>query len=1078
VEERIEADLALGRHAELIGELEALIAEEPHRERLRRQLMLALYRSDRQTDALQAYRDARTALDELGVEPGTKLRQLEKQILTQDPALDLPAVPQVDATAEGAPARSGVASRGRPQRKLVTVVVAAVTGSSELGDALDPEALRNLLGALLERVRAAAERHGGLVEESAGDAVLAVFGLPAVHEDDALRALRAAVEIREAMTELGIEGRVGVDSGEALVGAPERLVTGHPLTAASRLAQAADTGEILVGEGTIALAGEAVRAEPHGRLPLKGKQVPVWRLVSVSAEPLVRRFDSPFVGREAELAMLSEAWERMRAEGGCELVTVVGAAGVGKSRLVAELLARVEATVARGRCPSYGAGITYWPVVEVLTQLRPALAGLDPAVAAPLAALIDDSSTASTGELAWAFRKLVEAAARERPLIVVFDDIQWAEEALLELIEHVALVSSGAPILLLCMARPELLERRPGWQGQLPLEPLSRQETEQLIQARLGGDSKVTERIVTAAGGNPLFAEELSAMLHDTADEQLPLPPTIQALLAARLDQLDEGERAVLEAAAIEGEVFHLGAVQALTPDKPGLTEQLTALVRKELLRPDRAALEGEDAFRFRHLLLRETAYDAIPKTARATLHERYADWLGQHAEAMDASFVGYHLERAYRYRTELAPLDDETRALGERAATHLAASAQRAGERGDHHAAANLLERALAVGLADPHKRTRSQLDLVALLGMLGRPAERDSLLAEVVDTATRLGDPALIMRARMMEAAGIVSNPESDLEVPRKIVEGAVETLSELGDQHGLALADGIYGAICVREGRMADALAHRERALAAAEASGWRAMRRQAITQIAWILVLGPAPVGDAIRRCEELILIDPSDLQESRVSGRMSALVAMAGRAEEALELVERSSRLCDEFTAVVPSLITSDAVAEAKEYAGDRAAAIEEREAQCEKLDEIFAGRLEAWAISAVYKLALLYCDEGRWEDAERRLAYGAELPVPAQFRQEAVLRLAGRARLAAHHGRHDEAVGLATKAVELAEQSDMLNLRGRIWEALAEVQRAAGREAEAAAVVATALALYEQKENVAAAERLRSMVWA
>jgi len=363
-------------------------------------------------------------------------------------------------------------------------------------------------------------------------------------------------------------------------------------------------------------------------------------------------------------------------------------------------------------------------------------------------------------------------------------------------------------------------------------------------------------------------------------------------------------------------------------------------------------------------------------------------------------------------------------------------------------------------------------------LVGLLGRWAEQHALLVEVAEAANLLRDPALITHVRLREKEKIVADPASDLGEARRIVEGVIEMRSELGDQQGLASADALYAPICVREGRMAEALAHWDRALAAAEANGWRSKRRAHAIVIAKTLPMGSVPVGEATRRCAELILIDPSDrMLEARVSGYMSALVAMAGRAEEALELAARTGRDLDELT-VIPSLHTRNAVAEAKEYVGDRAAAIEERETIFRTLDEIAAGRPSWPRMCLAYRLALLYCDEGRWDDAERRLAYGRELPALTHFREEAVLRLAGRARVAAHHGRTGEAVGLATNAVALAQQSDMLNLRGRVWEALAEVQRAAGREADAAVAVAAALVLYEQKENVAAAARLRSAVGA
>ena len=497
LEHRLEADLAVGRHGEAIPELETLIRDYPLRERLRELLMLALYRSGRQADALAVMQEARATLrDELGLDPSQALQRLEKAILLQDPSLDAaPAAVPPEAAAHPVRARSSEPASApevevitRAQRKVVTVLFADVAGSTELGESLDPEALRALLATYFEQMKAAADRHGGVVEKFIGDAVMAVFGVPAVHEDDALRALRAAMEMRDAIAELGIEGRIGVESGEVVVGTDERLVTGRAVTSAARLEQAAQPGEILVGEGTIRLAGEAATAEPIEPLELKGKRepVPAWRLLSVSADAPARRFDSPFVGRERELGMLDEAWARVCTEERCELVTVLGVAGVGKSRLVSELVRRIDAAVAQGRCLSYGAGITYSPVVDVVAQLRPSMPDLEPPshrrCARCSTTTVPRHPTSSRGRSASSSRRPLV----QRPLMLVFDDIQWAEEALLDLIEHVAFVSSGAPILLVCMARPELLDRRPGWPGLMRLEPLTPQEAEQMISARIG----------------------------------------------------------------------------------------------------------------------------------------------------------------------------------------------------------------------------------------------------------------------------------------------------------------------------------------------------------------------------------------------------------------------------------------------------------------------------------------------------------------------------------------------------------------------------------------------------------------
>ena len=347
------------------------------------------------------------------------------------------------------------------QRKTVTVLFCDVTGSTALGESVDPEALRGLLAHYFERMKAIVERHGGTVEKFIGDAVMAVFGVPVAHEDDALRAVRAAAEMRAALPELDVQARIGVNTGEVVTGTEERLATGDAVNIAARLEQAAQPGEVLLGAPTLALVGGAAEVKKVEPIALKGKREPVaaYRLLRVREAP-ERRHETQFVGREHELVLLREAWERVRTERRCELVTVVADAGVGKSRLVAEALARVDARVVRGRCLPYGEGITYWPVVEVLKQL--AVLPTDEAAVAAIRSLLGETeSQTSAEEIAWAVRKTVEQAASERPLTVVFDDVHWGEETFLDLIEHVALLSTGAPILLACMTRPELLERRP-----------------------------------------------------------------------------------------------------------------------------------------------------------------------------------------------------------------------------------------------------------------------------------------------------------------------------------------------------------------------------------------------------------------------------------------------------------------------------------------------------------------------------------------------------------------------------------------------------------------------------------------
>jgi class 3 adenylate cyclase len=581
------------------------------------------------------------------------------------------------------------------QRKTVTVLFCDVTGSTSLGESIDPEALRELLARYFERMKTIVERHGGTVEKFIGDAVMAVFGVPAAHEDDALRAVRAAAEMRDALPELGVQARIGINTGMVVTGTEERLATGDAVNIAARLEQAAEPGEVLLGERTLELVREAVEVEPVATLELKGKAEPVQahRLVGVHEAP-ERRHETRFVGREREVALIRDAWRRAVDERRCVLVTIAADAGVGKSRLVAEALAPLEARILRGRCLPYGDGITYWPVVEVLKQLD--VLPPDPEAASAIRSLLGDTGApASAEEIAWAFRKTLEHAAAEQPLVVVFDDVHSGEETFLDLVEHVALLSTGTPILLLCMTRPELTDRRPAWPIPLRLEPLHAQDVERLIPGGISGP--VRDRISRAAGGNPLFINEIVAMAE--AEDEVVVPPTLQALLAARLDQLESAERTVLECGAVEGEVFHRGAVKALAPEEPAVTPRLASLVRKELIEPDKAQVPGEDGFRFRHLLIRDAAYEALPKAARAELHERYARWLEEHG----TGFVELDELRGLPPRTGRPP-QKRARATcrpGELAAAareRLTAAGRRSLRRLDFGAAVGLLERAAAL--------------------------------------------------------------------------------------------------------------------------------------------------------------------------------------------------------------------------------------------------------------------------------------------------------------------------------------------------------------------------------------------
>ena len=692
----------------------------------------------------------------------------------------------------------------------MTVVFCDVTGSTAMGERLDPESLRRVMSRYFAEMRTALERHGGTVEKFIGDAVMAVFGIPAIHEDDALRAVRAAVEMREALTALNKElerdhgvslaARIGVNTGEIVAGdESDTLVTGDAVNVAARLEQAAEPGTVLIGEGTLHLVRDAVVTEPVPPLEVKGKSEPLvaFRLVEVTAgvAGVARRLGSPMVGRERELARLRQTFEAAIADRSCQLFTILGTPGVGKSRLVEEFLGSLgDATVLRGRCLPYGEGITFFPVGEVVKEAAGledfdppeeierkicAVLGTDGPACSTLAQLFAAAEhDSSVEETFWAIRSFLEAVAQTAPLAVVFDDIHWGEPTFLDLIEHIADWAREAPIFVLCLARPELLDERAGWGGgkfnatTILLEPLSDDQCGDLIGNMLGRAAlpdEARDRILAAAEGTPLFVEEMLSMLIDDgllarvddrwvatgALSDLRVPPTIQALLAARLDQLTADERAAIQRAAVCGKQFHVGAVAALLDaDGREVRPTLMTLVRRDLIRPDRSMLAGEDAFRFRHQLIRDAAYEAAPKALRAELHERFALWLEGVGEVRVEEFeeiLAYHLEQAHRLLAELGPLDEAGRELGLRAARHFSASARRASDRSDDRAAVTLFRRAANL-LPEAHPDRPRALYDVGLASLRGlEPPVAFAALDEAVAAAAASGERSLEWMARI---------------------------------------------------------------------------------------------------------------------------------------------------------------------------------------------------------------------------------------------------------------------------------------------------------------------------------------
>ena len=933
VEERIEADLALGRHAELVGELEALIKRYPHRERLRGQLMLALYRSRRQAEALQAYREARAALDELGIEPGATLRQLERQMLTQDASLEL---------------------------------------------------------------------------------------------------------------------------------APRRLLPVAP-------------GEQIALPGTLA---------------------PVSQF--------------PFVGRSSELAKLRALLERAEAgEGG--LVLLAGEAGGGKTRLLRELAGEAAA---RGILVLYGASdaevaTPYQPLREWLEFLlrvgdhdalaealgggRERLSRLVPELDRLTGTPAPSPGDAGTDPfiLQSAAAELLRRLSRLQPLLLLIDDLHWSDGESLQLLRRLARSAPEGRTLLVAAYRdrgedvtPTLadaladLSRLDGV-TRLTLGNLSMEEVSVFVRATT--DAEATPELVTAirelTDGTPLLLCELWRDLRESgatddldgarlarAVAELHGPERLRDIVRQRLSRLAPETTAAVELAAVAGPQFALRVLaEAAGLDREALVAVVDACVRSGILEE----LPGRSpACRFTHELVRRAVYDRITGIRRAELHLRVGEALERAHEADPARVLP---ELAHHF-TLAVPLAGTERAVDYnlRAAEAAIASAAYA-------EAVRLLETALELGIADPRERARAQADLGYLLQETGHILRADAVLAESLDAATGLEERGIAAHAFMIRLGNRLADPALDLEESRRGFEQVIKTFAELGDERGLALARRHLGIVLNRLGHTAAGTAELEQGLVHAEASGDQQARRRVAGTLAHNLTQDPTPVGEAIRRCEELLRSARSDrVLEAVITRFLALLFARAGRFDEALELVRQSSLVLDEIDQLTPSWVYRAAAAEARRLSGDSAGAEHELATTVLGFRKNGYPGIDERAMSAAYALASFYCDEGRWDEAAECVSFAKGVPEPPQFTATAVVRLAVEARLDVHRGRFPEAMRLAERAVAAVELRDNPNLRARIWTALAEVQRGAGQAAEADAAVSRAIELHQGNGNLAAVARLRA----
>ena len=1086
IEERFEANLALGSTGALTAELGRMVAGHPLRERLRGQLMLALYRSGRQAEALTTYLQFRRTLkDELGLEPSSALRELQAAILRHDPLLVPGSAPR----------------EALPTRRPVTVLCVSLQIAPGSGAMLDPEAH----GAVHEHVVAALtivlERHGGKLAASDDEHLMGVFGVAAVHEDDALRAARASLEAREALAAeaaalprhygASLVCRFGLATGEVLVGGPGSLgFAGDLGVRAVTLAAAAGPGEILLSRPTRQLTAGAIQTSVAGpdRFLLRSAQV--------GLRSLAVRLDVPLVGRGEELRQLEAAHVRAARERVTMTVTVTGEAGLGKTRLVQEFAGRFgkEALVLTGRCLPYGEGITFWPLREVILQagngddsmekVSELLAGEPDAVAVAeqLRRALGSSGQGRTAaaEIFWAARRLLEVLARDRTVLVLFEDLHWAEPTFLDLVESLALRPGRAAIVVVCIARPELLEQRPAWVAEadrsvsVQLKPLRDEPAAELLDALSAGHRiapSTRTRLIDTAGGNPLYLEQLAVSLSEQGGSDLRpvLPATIQALLSARLQRLGPGVSSVLVRAAIVGKDFGERELRELLPieARAPLSRNLQTLVAKGLVQPG-PGQSPYDQFSFRHILIQEAAYRSIPKSLRAELHRRYADWL--EAVAPDpfparSEILGYHLEQSVRYRTELRPADPESAALALRAAGHLGAAGVAAHDRGDDVAAVNLLDRTVALLPGDAPVLGR----LYTILGMALVEAGQCEKARAALDHAQRItaasGDERQQARARV-EALLLhlqTSPAGAELEIARVLPELRRE-FEASQDDLGICRALQLEGALHWNHARSGAA----EDAWLRAAGYARKVNDRRRLADIAcWLAsaaLWGPTPAPEGIKRCQDYLdEIGNHPIGKAEILMNLAGLYAMQDDFASAYATLDTAKCLLAALGPTMTAAITQQAALIAM-LASDPATAESHLRLQYDSLYSMGERRFLA-TTAATLARAVAAQGPSRYDEAIRLINLSQEAVADEDLSPQAIAR-GLYARILADRGSHREAEKLARSAVALSAPTDLLSERADTLLELSHVLAAAGQVSEAHSIATEALDLYRLKGNL------------
>jgi DNA-binding SARP family transcriptional activator/tetratricopeptide (TPR) repeat protein len=1114
-EDLIDADLRLGRHAEVVAQLPALVAEHPLRERLVGQLMLALYRTGRQADALEAYRAARERLtDELGIDPSPELRALETAILRQDdvlvpPAMESPSEPNATAPEPTSPDEE----RSTPAtevRKAVTAVAIDIAVTTPDGRPVDPERRRPVLERAAAAIRDVTDRSGGSSEDTENPVV--TFGMPRVHEDDAVRAALAALEIRDRIdslapseADLDVALRIGVATGDVVADERgERLFSGDVIGDARRLAIEAGPRDILLAARTRAVLGERADVAPND------SRDATFILRGVARAPASTRDRPPIVDREDEMAFMLRVLDRTVATATWHVFTIVGSPGIGKSRLVDEFTSKAAGSnnVMVGRCLPFGDGITFWPIVEAVRaaagigdedsvdQARAKLTALiarEPdagVITERVARLIGLSAEPSgPGETAQGVRRLLEAISRERPLVLVVEDLHWAEPTLLDLIEGLIGRSGGAAVLIVATARPEFLDEHPRWGGgrtnaaSVLLTPLSPPDSAELLRRIVGGSAlpeDVVSGVLRAAEGNALFLEQILSMLIDDGVlirdgdawavagpvDPVPIPPTIQALLASRVDRLTLVERSTVRRAAVIGKEFGPDDVEHLAPteERSSVPAALEALVDKEWIRPE-ATETGEPSYRFRHVLMQGAAYDSIPKSGRAELHARVADRIeatsGERV-AEQEELIGHHLAEAVRYRTELGLDGDETAALAERAATRMRSAGDRAFLRGDMSAAVALLSSAAALFVADAPERIRLLPRLGTALVELGRFEDAGSTLDEAWDLARASGELAtqadtLYYRAELRAWRGVLDADEAATDA-RTMLPG----LERAGLEDSLARCWRVI-AICAPD--VEGYAAGSERAMEHARRAGDRLGQLEILQNLGDAAACLGITVDEGLARSEELLAIAGDDAVATNALRVIAVgqLLARAGRFDEARAEVQTA---LDAFEELGLSLWIADSGllgAVEVELLADEFVAAEGLARRSLEALEAMGAVGSSWRPLSM--LAKATYGQGKFDEAES---------FTRRVRARGIEGAAGiEALLLARRGKCDDAEAVVRRALDTADLRAAYHRLGMTLD-LAEVLRICGRDEDAVATATGALTRARERGDVAIAARAQA----